>query len=158
MGIKFNTPADAFLDKMPGPPPPADECWLWAGLVGGAGYGQLRSMYRVYLAHRVSYEMHVGDLIPGLWVLHSCDVRLCVQPAHLSAGTPAENTRQMYERGRGAIKHGELNEQAKLSNAQVAELKEAVAAGHTQAVVAKSFGISQGQVSRIMGGKRRPKG
>jgi hypothetical protein len=51
-------------------------------------------------AHRFSFEIHHGAIPDGLDVLHSCDNKPCVNPAHLRAGTPSENMREAYARGR----------------------------------------------------------
>jgi hypothetical protein len=79
-----------------------DECWPWLGYVSPVGYG------RVYVspghhdnAHRVSYALEHGD--PGeLHVLHSCDNKLCVNPAHLRAGTHRDNMLDVSLRKRTA--------------------------------------------------------
>jgi hypothetical protein len=60
----------------------------------------------------------------------------CVNPEHLEAVTPAENVR----RGR----------RAKLTAEQVAEIR---ASADTQMVLARRYGISQPQVSRIKRGQ-----
>ena len=52
------------------------------------------------LAHRVSYLLFVGPLIPGLEVRHTCDFRRCVMPDHLLQGTHQENMDDMAARGR----------------------------------------------------------
>jgi hypothetical protein len=66
-----------------------DVCWLWQGATRG-GYGTIwvllpgrnRGMV-LRNAHRVSYMVWNGA-IPLSWaVLHSCDTKLCCNPAHL---------------------------------------------------------------------------
>lgn len=54
---------------------------------------------RTRLAHRVSYEAYNGN-IGGLNVLHSCDVRPCINPQHLFLGTYLENTEDARAKGR----------------------------------------------------------
>ncbi len=74
-------------------------CWLWLGTKTAAGYGQLRVRgVRVY-AHRYAYEAAHGPIPSGLVVMHSCDNPSCVNPAHLSAGTYSQNTRDAVDRG-----------------------------------------------------------
>lgn len=64
-------------------------------------------------AHRVAYDLHCGELPEGNGdevILHSCDNKMCVNPAHLSRGSKSENTRQWYERGSGGLTADEVRE------------------------------------------------
>ncbi len=80
------------VDKM------RDGCWLWRGRIQQIwGYGYLGKGSR---AHRVSYQLFKGVIPKGMHVLHSCDVRHCVNPDHLRIGTHAENMRDKMSKGR----------------------------------------------------------
>lgn len=82
----------------------ADDCWPWLGAVDKeSGYGQVRRNYRLYRAHRFSYELHHGPIPDGHVIDHTChnnsgctDVpcahRRCVNPRHLEAVTQSLNT------------------------------------------------------------------
>jgi hypothetical protein len=79
----------------------ASGCWLWTGARFKTGYGGLRADNgRTVRAHRFSYELRRGPIPPGLDVMHACDVRLCVNPAHLSIGTRLDNMRDAVAKGR----------------------------------------------------------
>lgn len=78
-----------------------DECWTWKGSTYPAGYGKICVYGKTRGTHRVSLWLAGAiDLDTYLYVLHSCDNRLCVNPAHLRAGTASENTTDGYARGR----------------------------------------------------------
>lgn len=64
-------------------------------------YGQLQVNNRAVLAHRISYEQHIGPIPEGLLVLHRCDTPRCIEPSHLFLGTPKDNTQDMLSKGRG---------------------------------------------------------
>lgn len=63
--------------------PTEEGCWIWQGEVGNTGYGRLRVDRRSYLAHRVSYTLHVGSIPEGLVIDHLCRNPRCIKPAHL---------------------------------------------------------------------------
>jgi hypothetical protein len=73
---------DRFMKKVNVLPHPG--CWLWkAGL--NTGYGELRVGDTMLLAHRISFEHHIGEIPEGYIVHHECEVRRCVNPNHLVA-------------------------------------------------------------------------
>lgn len=66
-------------------------CWVWGGALSTEGYGKIGS--RLY-AHRVAHEVYIGPIPDGYQVDHLCNVRRCVNPAHLEAVTQQENLRR----------------------------------------------------------------
>lgn len=98
-------------------------CWNWTGTRIPRGYGMLGNAGRAVLVHRVSYEVHVGSIPKNLHVLHTCDNRLCVNPAHLFVGTNKDNMRDMTLKGRSNKPKGEDNGQAKLTEDEVIQIR-----------------------------------
>lgn len=76
-------------------------CWLWkAGLRGKTGYGAFKLNGKVVDAHRVSYQINIGEIPDGMCVCHSCDNRLCVNPNHLFLGSAKSNWKDGFDKGR----------------------------------------------------------
>lgn len=74
-------------------------CWLWTGsLRKRTGYGQVWFGGRNRLVHRVVWFLFHGRWPSGM-LLHSCDVKRCVAPYHLSEGTAKRNHAEAIERG-----------------------------------------------------------
>lgn len=81
------------------------ECWRWTGAHNPKGYGQLVVANKRKAVHRLAYELWVGTIGDGLEIDHTCNVRDCVNPAHLEAVSHAENVRRTADR-RTRCPHG----------------------------------------------------
>lgn len=139
------------------------ECWVWTGAKNLQGYGKLKTDEGpIKAAHRLAWEIANGPIPEGRLVLHRCDNPSCVRPEHLFLGTYVDNHQDMIQKGRSPhigtdrpprnYARGEKHPYAKLSDAQVEEIK---AASGTQREIAARFGVTQGTVSSIRSGKNR---
>lgn len=73
---------------------PFCDCWLFveAGRENRNGYGRMNWKGKELMAHRLSYEAHVGPIPDGLLLEHKCRMRCCVNPHHLEPVTVKVNT------------------------------------------------------------------
>jgi len=151
------------------------QCWVWTGSRFSQGYGRLIGHGR---AHRISWEIHFGDIPDGLCVCHHCDNPSCVNPKHLFLGTKGDNIRDRNAKGRdrtpqgddhwsrispekvargdrnGSRTHpekmtrGEKYWSAKLTEDEVRLIREFHKLGCQ--VLARTFGVSPNTISRIV--------
>lgn len=121
-------------------------CWFWQGAKTN-GYGRFRGCR----AHRFAYEIAKGDIPDGLMVRHLCGNKMCVNPAHLEAGTMYDNSQDGIRLGE--ILRGSANGKAKLTEADVAYIRTNPdeLSGRNMAT---RFGVSPATISLIRSGRR----
>lgn len=92
------------------PDRPMFDCWEWYGAKNSSGYGEIGSKGKHIKAHRLSYQLHRGDIPSEMVVMHICDNPSCVNPYHLSVGTQADNIQDMIRKGRdNSFGRGSIN-------------------------------------------------
>lgn len=132
----------------------SDECWPWPSGTKSKTYGRIQEGGRgsKYIgAHRFAYELSKGQIPDGMVVMHSCDNRTCVNPAHLSIGTFGDNTRDAIRKGRftqsanGAAR-GEKHGNAKLNSELARRIK---ASRHSLVDIAALLGLDPSTVRAV---------
>lgn len=108
-----------------------NECWLWQGRLDKKGYGGWDLNGRSVKAHRIAYEVYKGPVPPDKEICHACRNRRCCNPAHLFAGTHAENMR---------------TKRCSLTQAQIELIKNSPL---QQRELARVLGVHQSTVSRV---------
>ena len=135
--------------------PERGPCWIWMGSRKDFGYGDFARDGRLWLAHRVSWEIHYGPVPDGIQVCHQCDNPSCVRPDHLFLGTQTDNVQDCLSKGRHRTVHGENAHSCRLTTAHVLEARRLYSAGgFTKLGLSKQFGISRTAMRNIIDRKR----
>jgi hypothetical protein len=126
-----------------------DDCWEWQGGLQSKkeGYGQFWTNGKQIGAHRYSWILHYGKIKKGLYVLHKCDNRICVNPKHLFLGTITDNHKDMVAKKRHVF--GENVHSAKLTNSDILKIMDLIKKGIKQVEISKLFNVAQSQISAI---------
>jgi hypothetical protein len=132
-----------------------ETCWVWTGNTSRNGYGSIQSGGKgsaTLSAHRLSYEMHKGQIPNGYVVMHSCDNPSCVNPDHLSVGTFKENTADMIGKGRKrtTAPRGADNGKAKLNDSLVRYIRQS---GKNTASIARELSLSANCIRSVRTGR-----
>lgn len=148
-----------------------DACHPWMGWRSSRGYGRISVGGRMWLAHRLAYILAAGPIPRGKpHVCHSCDNPSCCNPAHLWPGTDADNVADRDRKGRGCRgdlhptrtkpesyadrdQRGEKNGNARLTEAQVRDVRARHDAGESARGLARVYGVSKTQIRRIVTGE-----
>lgn len=75
------------------------DCHMWTRSLNTGGYGQINVEGKPLGAHVVAWFLATGEW-PAQCVLHTCDIRSCVNVNHLFLGTRGDNNRDMASKGR----------------------------------------------------------
>lgn len=98
--------------------------------------------------HLISF----GEMPDEMKCCHKCDTPRCVNPAHLFIGSHKENMDDMSRKGRKAILFGEDSGMAKFTTEIVISIREMRRNGAKVIDLARNFGMSKAQASKIANG------
>lgn len=154
-------------------------CWSWMGAKFQDGYGMFQCAIpteqnpslSTRKAHRVAWILVNGPITPQSngkrnLVMHACDNRICVNPGHLSLGTPADNSADMAQKGRASsgddhwtrlrptdALRGEQIGTSKLEREQAERVFTLRAAGMSYQQIGDELGINKTTAHRIATGQ-----
>ncbi len=129
------------------------KCIEWQGKIDITGYGRFYKKGKKYSVHRAAFEENMKrEIQKGFYILHSCDNRKCLNPAHLREGTHYDNMQDMKERGGFVV--GEKHGMNKLKECQVLEIICLISQGKSNIEISKIFNVSRYTINDIKLGKR----
>ena len=132
-----------------------DQCWEWNANKLPKGYGMIgaggRLNRRQAYAHRVAYQLYVGEIPKGMLVCHRCDNPSCVNPTHLFLGTQKDNIQDCVKKGRNknGNSKGEKNGRAKLTVEDVLVIR---ASTLTSKKLALEYGVTAENIGLVRRG------
>ena len=144
------------------------DCWLWTASKRHKGYGAFcwynkDGKYVQGGAHRFAYQLLVGPIPTGMFVLHKCDTPACVNPEHLFIGTSQDNVDDMMRKGRhvaggtytyGEYKRGMQHWNSKLTPEAVRDIRDSYhGRGISMQKIADTYGVAISCVSKVVNKK-----
>lgn len=135
---------------------PATECWNWTRAKFECGYGAKTIKGKQFYGHRLSYELHKGPIPDGLVVMHLCDNRACINPAHLRVDTQRENLLDARRKGRlpnyTNQPKGDKHHRAKMSETDIKKIRGLHNEGVSLRAIAASYGMHDSTIGDICKG------
>lgn len=133
---------------------PVTGCWVWPWARHDAGYGIIRFQGKNWRVPRLLLYRLTGELYEQ--AMHSCDNPPCCNPDHLKWATRLENQQDMAQKGRSArgLRNGALrgvaSHRARLTEADVLEIRRRAGAGESQRSLAQEFEVVPTNISEIV--------
>lgn len=123
-------------------------CWIYQGTPTATGHATLYYNGAIQgSAHRVAYEVFIGDIPKKGYVLQKCHNKMCVAPDHLYLAGYDEVVRLRAEAGKSI--RGSRNPKAKLTRDQALEIRRRALAGELLKDLTVEFGVGQSTISQI---------
>jgi hypothetical protein len=117
------------------------DCWNWTRGRTYNGFARLHADGKQRYARDMAWFFTHGRLPRG-FIVHTCGNRMCCNPAHLYA---SEKDTRPWTRFRGGA-----HANAKLTDAQAAEIRSRWQRGGKQVHLAKEFGVSRTTIARVV--------
>lgn len=135
----------------------SDGCWEWGGYKNATNYGFTRVGGRGskgVLAHRLSWQLHFGEIPEGMHVCHKCDNPPCVRPDHLFLGTNLDNIKDRIKKGRSSnwIRLAKRDDRpnTKIKSNELPEVLRLSVDGVDVGIIANQFNISIGYAKQLI--------
>ena len=134
---------------------PETQCWEWQRATVNNGYGQLHYQGRTTTAHRVAYQLWVGEIPKGGVIMHQCDNPPCCNPAHLKLGTQRDNMQHAANMRRIKMPNlrGEDHGNALLYDKDVIQYRKEYQAGRSLKSIIEETGMAEASIKRMLWGK-----
>jgi hypothetical protein len=128
---------------------PSTNCWeVVSHKPSSKGYTRLYIGGEMVQTHRFVYESFYGEIPEGLFICHTCDNRVCINPEHLFLGTLQDNVSDMVAKDRQAKGSNIAN--SKYSEDQIKDIK--YGAAPVKELMNK-YGMSKANICKIRQGK-----
>lgn len=118
-------------------------CWNFTGYIARHGYGTTTQkywkQYGKFLAHQLTYILYKGPIPENMCVCHTCDNRICCNPAHLFLGTQNDNVQDKVKKHRNFVALGEKQHLSKLTEEKVRIIRNSI---HSAKQLSQMFGVS----------------
>jgi hypothetical protein len=128
------------------------QCWRWRSRSQHCGYGWFGVRGQSFTSNRIVWLLVNGVIPDGLFVCHSCDIRLCCNPGHLFLGTHLDNMADRTSKGRAP--RGSRCGVSKVTEADVIQMRNLREVGLTFKRLGEMFGISDKETGLICNRKR----
>jgi len=125
-------------------------CWEWTANTRN-DYGGIRDGDQYRCAHRVSWELHNGEIPEGKIVCHHCDNPSCVNPNHLFIGTQKDNVQDMVNKKRHNF--GEKAPVSKLTKSKVKNILDEYTGEYGEVTaMSEKYNVGRSAISKIVNG------
>ncbi len=127
------------------------DCWEYKKRINPNGYGLIKTRYGNKNASRAAWMAWKGEITKGLFVLHKCDNRLCINPDHLFLGTHQDNMNDMMQKNRQNKRPGEKHHTSIFMDEDIVEIRRLWDSGeNTQASIARKYNAGIATIHNIV--------